>query len=629
MYSDFETWQLFFYILCMKLLLITIGLSLLLLAQTPDDQNLFRLAQAFEQQGEYERSLQLYSELFKKDSNDYQYFDAVRRMNIQMKRYDEAIQITYRRFKSTPYDFNLQANIGSFYAMAGKKEQADSVWNIVLLSSNKNQMIYRAVANEQTNQRLFDKAIETYRRGRKEIGDPLIFANDLGYLYSFMMDYENATREYLLLLRQNEMQFDFVQSRISSFATRTEGLKAAIKVVNEEIELHQTVPLLRLQMWLSMEDNRYGYAFTVAQKIEKLINSNGMEIFQFAERVFHEKVYAVAASAYQSALEKKLTPQLAQQSKFGYARCIEELSAAGDSIALAQQKSSATSMLETQPTFSRAIELYLSLAKEFPASNTGANSLYRIGMIRYKQLYDLDGALQMFDSVLAVSPQGPMMPVVLSAIGAINIAQGKLDDAVKRFAAINTLPFSSAEQRTSAQFSLAEIQFFKNNFDSALALLKPLTQNLKADETNDALLLQYFITENKFQFLGALKQYAHAELLARQMKASEAVNEFDAVIDIYSTAPLADDALLKKGEYLAQLHKYPEALAAYQKLLDEFTLSTEKDKTYFKIGELYQLYLNDKQKAIQSYEVILEKFPFSLLAEEARKRIRLLRGDAI
>ena len=189
-------------------------------AQKQDDQNLFRLAQAFEQQGEYERSLQLYSDLFKKDSGNYQYFDAVRRMNIQLKRYDEAIRISYRRFRATPYDFNLQANIGSLYSTAGKKEQADSVWNVVLFSANKNQMLYRAVANEQTNLRLFDKAIETYRKGRREIGDQFVFANELGSLYSFMMDYENATREYLLLLRQNETQYAFVQSRLNSFVTR-------------------------------------------------------------------------------------------------------------------------------------------------------------------------------------------------------------------------------------------------------------------------------------------------------------------------------------------------------------------------------------------------------------------------
>ena len=131
-------------------------------------QNILRLAQAFEQQQEYERALQLYSELFVKDTSNYVYFDALRRMFIQLKRYDDAIALSMRRLRFTPFDFTLQSNIGSLFSMAGKEQKADSVWNLILQSANKNQMFFRAVANEQANQRLFDKAIATYLRGRKE-----------------------------------------------------------------------------------------------------------------------------------------------------------------------------------------------------------------------------------------------------------------------------------------------------------------------------------------------------------------------------------------------------------------------------------------------------------------------------
>ncbi|MEW5799147.1 MAG: tetratricopeptide repeat protein [Bacteroidota bacterium] len=598
------------------------------IAQQDQSGNVFRLAQAFEQQGEYERALQLYRDLYAKDSNNYPYFDALRRMYVQVKQYDEAIQLSVRRLRTIPFDFTLQANIGTLYAMAGKQVEAESVWNSILQSANKNQMFYRAVANEQVNQRLFDKAIATYIRGRKDIGDEFVFANELGYLYAFMMDYKNSTREYVKMLRQNELQYDFVQSRLSSIVTRDEGLRAAISVVDEEVSTRQTIPLLRIQLWLSMEEHRYNDAFTIAKKIESLMNSGGVEIFQFAERLFREKEYGISAQAYRLALNSGLPMQHKPQATFGFARCMEELSARGDSAASSRNESG-LSMLETQPTFSGAISLYAQLSKEFPFSNIAANSLYRIGMIRYKQMFDLDGALHTFDSVLTISPAGSMIPTVLSTIGDINIAQGKLDESQKRFTTMSRSPYASQEQQSFAQLRLAELQFFKNNFDSALAVLQPLTQNLKADETNDALILQYFITENLFQFRDALKQYARAELLARQFKISEAANEFGSIVNQYAAAPLADDALLKKAEYQIQLHQFDQALASYRRLLDEFTLSTEKDKTYFRMGELYQMYLNDKQRAIGAYETILEKYPFSLFAEEARKRIRLLRGDAI
>ncbi len=596
-------------------------------SQQDPKQNMFRLAQAFEQQGEYERAEELYTDLFESDTNNYVYFDALRRNKVQLKRYDDAIALSYRRLRTTPVDFNLQANIGSLYSMSGKERKADSVWNTVLHSANKNQMFYRAVANEQTNQRLFDKAIGTYLRGRKEMGDRYAFATELGYLYSFMMDFANTTREYLLLIQQNEQQYDFVQSRLASIVARPDGLKSSTAVVEEELNREQSIPLIRLQIWLYMEDHRYSDAFAVAQTLERLVNSNGQELFAFAERLFRENEFTIAASSYKHALKNGPKMQFVPSAKYGYARCIEELSLHGKIIGGTEHEN--TTLLETQPGFSGAVDLYGSIAKEYPYSNMGANSLYRIGWIRYKQLFDLDGAMQMFDSVLTVAPAGPMVPTVLASIGDIYIAQNNMEAATNKFTLMGTSPYANQDQRTFAQLRLAEIQFFRNNFDSALALLQPLTENLKADESNDALILQYFVTENKFQFQEALKQFSRAELLARRFKMSEAINEFSSIIDSYPAAPLADDALLKKADYSIQLKKFDDALTTYQKLLAEYKESIERDKAQFKIGELYQFHLHDKQKAIVAYEVILEKYPFSLFAEEARKRIRQLRGDAI
>jgi tetratricopeptide (TPR) repeat protein len=588
---------------------------------------MFRLAQAFEQQGDHERAQQIYTDLFRNDSSNYVYFDALRRTNVQLKRYDDAIRLSLYRFRKTPFDFALQANIGSLYYVAGREHSADSVWNIVLSAAHKNQMVFRAVANEQVNQRLFDKAIATYQRGRTEIGDQFIFANELGYLYSFMMDYANTAREYLRMLRQNEQQYDFVQSRLAQIVGRQDGLKSVTAVVEEELKIKQTIPLLRLQIWLYMEGNRFNDAFAVARTIESLVNSNGQEIFAFAERAFRENEYTVAAAAYTLSLKNAQRTSFAPAARYGFARCMEELSLRGQTVAGTDQGSTTT--LESRPTFSGAVTLYAELAREFPFTSIGANALYRIGWIRYKHLFDLDGALQVFDSVLTVAPAGQMVPVVLSTLGEILTAQNKLTEAAVQYRMMSVSPYSNQDQRTLAQFRLGEIQFFRNDLDSALALLKPLTENLKADESNDALLLQYFITENRMQFTDALKQFSRAELLARQFKLSEAVTEFRTIIDLYPTAPMADETLLKIADCSIRLKQYQDALAAYKKLLDDYKESIEKDRTQFMIGELYQYHLADPQKAIASYETVLEQYPYSLFVDEARKRIRQLRGDAI
>lgn len=596
-------------------------------AQTDQRANLFRLAQVLEQQADFERALQVYSELYRTDSSNFSLFDGVKRMSVQLKRYDEAIRITKDRLLRTPADISLRTSLGSLYQSAGKESTADSVWSALLVNGRTNPMLFRLVATEQANLRLFDKAIATYRSGRAVMGDRFLFAGDLGYLYSVMMDYAGMTREYLLMIDQNEQQYDFVQSRLVSVVTRPEALKAVIDVVQEQLVRKESVPVLRLQLWLLMEAKRITDALAVVQKLESLVNSQGQELFNFAERAFRENEFTAALTAYQQAITGNPQAVFVPSARYGIARCMEELSIA--SGAVPPTGSADRSSPESRPDLGGAVSMYGELVKQFPISPIGANALYRIGWIRFRKTYDLDGARRVFDSLITTMPGGSLIPAALDALGEIAVAKNELPAATTAYQRMASSPYANTDQKNAAQFRLAEIQFFREDMDSALAILKPLTENLKADESNDALLLQYFIIENQMQFASALRQYAQAELLDRQGKWSEASSACAAILESAPAAPLADDVLLKIAEIAIRLKRYPDALSAYNKLLDDYKESILRDKTLFKMGELYQFPLNEKTKAIDAYQMMLEKYPLSLFADEARKRIRLLRGDAI
>jgi hypothetical protein len=48
-----------------------------------------------------------------------------------------------------------------------------------------------------------------------------------------------------------------------------------------------------------------------------------------------------------------------------------------------------------------------------------------------------------------------------------------------------------------------------------------------------------------------------------------------------------------------------------------------------KTGQIFELGLNNREKAVEMYQQLLEKYTISVFANEARKRIRNLRGDNI
>lgn len=592
-------------------------------AQTSDEQNIFRLAQSYDQSGDYEHAGQLYEQLTASHPENFVYFDALRRNYTQRKKYAEAAALCLARLQLQPGDINVKTALAGIYMMAGRPAGADSMWESVIRSAPRNPAVYRLIALEQMQLRQLEKAAETYKRGRTETGDQFAFANDLASLYTMMMDFRGAASEYLLLLEQNEFQLDYVESRLATITGKPEGLSAAINATRKYADdPKRSVVFLRVLAWLWMEAKNYDEAFATAEKIENRINSNGTELFVFAERVFREHAFIPAAKAYKKCLEGGQELPFAPQARLGYARCMEELSVPGDSVSEKEQAEAADKVRNV-------LSLYESLTRDYPRSETQAQALYRIGLIRASRLNDLNGALNAYDSITIIAPASPMLSVVRAAMADVYVRQGKTRDAWDQYQLVGTSPQSTPQQQSDASYKMAELLYFEAKFDSALSVLEKLTAVVQSDEANDALLLRAFILENKDDYAEALRKYAHAQFLERQLKLSESIAAFNDVIQSSGDAPLCDDAMIEKAELEARVKRPVDALHTLQGLLTTFPKSTERDKAQFRIGEIYQFGMHDTENAIKAYSEILSNFPNSLFTAEARKRIRVLRGDTL
>ena len=264
---------------------------------------------------------------------------------------------------------------------------------------------------------------------------------------------------------------------------------------------------------------------------------------------------------------------------------------------------------------------------DYPNSDLAAQSYYRIGMIRMEQFFDLNGARESFARAKAVAPTANLAVDASMKTAEVYVLQNDLPAARKEYQNLLSTPVPQHQQ--SIQFRIAELDYFDARFDSALTELKPLTASLNSDYSNDALLLQYFIMENKGTALSALSGYAKADLLMRQRKYSESLARFSEVVKVYPTSLLVDDATLKMAELQLSLDHPNEALSTFLHIVNDMPESILRDRAQMRIAETYQRILKDKEKAIAAYEQILVKFPNSLYLEQARKRIRQLRGDAI
>ena len=602
-------------------------------AQQVDIVAKLRLAQSFEQAGEWERAVTMYESLLETNPTNFVVLEGLRRSYTEMKQYDKAVDLVRRQLTGNPGDENLLSILGGLYDLAGEPQVADSIWHVVINKDAKNPNIYRLITAQLIDHRQYEKAIALYLEGREATKNQNLYTEELASLYGALHQYEAATHEFVRILRTNPQQVTYVQSRLSSFTGREEGRVPALNVIRAEVaRFPDEVPLHSVLGWLYMEGKQFDAALDQYRIIDRLTKANGVEVFQFAQRAVQEHANLAAAKAFREVVEGKAPQNILGYARFGYARAIEELSVENDTIArIAGQAPPSvgrgTAISEIQPTFQGALSLYESLINDQPNSETAMQALYRIGTIRFTRFFDLNGAAAAFDRIRAMPFSSNLVYEATLSLAEVQTAKNDLRKAREEY--VQLAKGSPDQYRDRILFRLAELDYFEAQFDSAAALLQRISSNATNDLTNDALQLLYFIQENKGAGQAALTGFAAADLLVRQRKYSEARAHYQSVALQYPSTSLVDDATMRSGEMELLLNRIDDALAVFRKVANDMPTSILRDHAQMRIGEVYENRLKNKQKAIEAYEEVLANFPTSLFVEEARKRIRLLRGDSI
>jgi tetratricopeptide (TPR) repeat protein len=75
--------------------------------------------------------------------------------------------------------------------------------------------------------------------------------------------------------------------------------------------------------------------------------------------------------------------------------------------------------------------------------------------------------------------------------------------------------------------------------------------------------------------------------------------------------------------------KWDEAIPFLEKIVSKFGSDILADDAIFNLAEIYELQKNNKEKALEFYKLIVLDYKGSLFSAEARKRVRLLRGEKL
>lgn len=577
-------------------------------------QNRVRTAQNYERRQAFASALKIYKELYQAVPTNQLYYDGYKRNLVNLKRFPEALSLVrenMQRYNHVRY----YADLGDVLYQSGQVQEAIESWDDTLLRFQNEQYTYTYLANAMVSNRLYDRAIDVYLKGRAHFQKDELFVFELANIYVLRLKYREATIEYLKHLERSPTQFAYVESRIVNYTKDPEQAQRVVQVLADRLPKHKQPYLVRkLMADLYLRIEEYALALEQFRKLEKMDpgdgmkqkNEQGREIFFFADKALKAGKYEFADEAFAMILEHYSNSRYRPRALYGLALCKRKQGAPAEALLHFQKLIS----LPQQSAWSQA-------------------ALFEIGELYYEELFDLNKALDAYQMLISKYPKNSKVADAYFRIGDCHAARGDFSEARNWYEKSIQFMTGKASNRDEGRYKMAYLDFVEGNYAAALEQLHLIIEKMgrpdvNQDFVNDALELSFLIEENQNDSEEALKLYSKSEksrLVKDYQAASDKLNQ---ILSDYPTAGVLDEALQQLGELENERGNYPQAISYFEQLLKEHSDGPYTALAQKRIAEIYELGLGDLQKAYGAYEKILVDYPNCIYIEDARNKLREL-----
>ncbi len=586
----------------------------------------FQLADAYLRAGQTERAVALLEDLLAAEGGSYPVYDKLREAYVAAGRTDEALRLVEDRMAQTGRTANLLAEWGRLHLLSGDRAAAAAAWQAALDADPDRASSYQLVSAAQIEARLYDEARDTLLRGRERLGDSTLFRVRLAELFGRTDEHERAFEEYAALLTDNPERLDFVQSRVGQMLEQAGAAPAFTAALGRLIRREPLVlPYRELAAWLAAETGDFPAALDAVRALDRLRGEQGQSLFAFAESALAAEAFDEALSAYQFILDRHADGPMAPLALVGTAL-------------LHERRAETTGERAFDPAghripaadYDEALARYQAFLRDYPTHPSVPVALRRLAGLQKDVFRDYGQAEALLRDVLARAPDGPVAVQARLDLGELAVLRGDLGAARAAFTSVEERE-RIGEAAERARLELARLAFYEGQFETATTRAQAMNRNTATDVANDAIELKLLLSENTGpdSTNAPLHAFARARLLQRQQRPALALAAVDSLLAAAPQHALADDAHFLRAELLRALGRTDEALAALAAFPNQFPESHLADRAVFTAAEIREREGGDPQAAIAAYADLLARYPGSLLAPEARARIRRLRGDGV
>lgn len=578
-----------------------------------------KLAIQYYEQKQFEKANIYFDELFNKSAENW--FSYYYKSLLAIKDYSKAEKITKKFLKEDKNNTFLYVRLGQIYKLQNNEKKEKEFYDKAIKDLIAFPPYVQNLATAFVEAGQYTYALDSYQKGRNATPEyPYYF--ERAEVFKAMNDLKAMINELLDAIDFKESDIQLVKINLQNslgYNEETGGFKNPL--LKEELQKRiqknpDKIAFIEFLIFVQLQQKDFYGAFIQSKSLDKRLNEDGQRMYELAKLFVTNKQWSVSKQCFDYIILK------GPSNLFFDAATIDNLSV--EFLSLTE------SSLTQREAF---ISLEANLLK---ANEKYKNSYLSSGLIKdiaSLKAYYLDKSSEAIilleDYLLNNSLEIQLKAELKLMLADIYLISGEIWEASLLYSQVEK-DFKYEAIGQEAKFRNAKLSFYAGDFawaKSQADVLKGATTKLIS---NDALDLSLIISDaiavdtNE----APLKLFACADLMIRQHKYEEAIVKMDSINLLYSSNTLGDDIYFKKAQIYMIQKKYKDVESMYKNILEYYPNELYADDAQFKLGELYEYYLSDKEKAKQIYQELLLNFSGSTYAVDARMRYRELRGDA-
>ncbi|MEZ4900438.1 MAG: tetratricopeptide repeat protein [Spirosomataceae bacterium] len=593
--------------------ILLLGMSISGFAQSDAD-----LADAYFQKGECDKVVTLYQKVLRKDFNKIylrRYVSCV----VKLKDFEEAEKFLKRQQKAdTRFAYLYAMYWGRMLEQAGQMIPATQKYEeSLMLVSSKDLNAYKELSEEFREIDNTEAAINALLKAREVAKNESIFKMELASLYAQTGKTDQMIEELLSLgvAIQNK---EVIQNYFQDYLREEKDQAKFEKVLYEKIQRQPNETFYaEMLIWFFTQKKQFSKAFIQERALDRRLKLNGTKIFDLGNLALQNKDYTAAIQSFEYIIKDYPTGQL-----YPYSRRM---------VIVAREEQVKNTFPVEIASVRQLILDYKKLLSELGQNNRTLEAMRSMANLYAFYLNEKDTATVILEEAIKIGrAESDFMDKCKLDLGDIYLLKNEPWESTLLYSQVD-----KAQKETplgyEAKLRNARQYYYTGDFELSKALLDILKTATTREIANDAGSLSLLIQDNTGLDTSedAMKEYASIDLLLYQNQTEAALWRLDQMAKKYKDHPLADEILWLKARTYAKMGENQKSVDNLQQIVDKYSTDILGDDALFMMAEIYQNRFRDKEKSMELYQKILEQYPGSIYAADARKRFRQLRGDTI